>query len=143
MLKHNFILFTKSWTGVSLPIIQKIFAPILANDFISVQPMSVPKGAVFYMDFKYGVVFIWEEELWWEENDEGEWICPQTFADHLVSDGLWQKELDERLIIPRWEVEQQEQHVGGIGNIQKGYGKVYLDDYTADRLNDGSRTKIM
>ena len=31
-----------------------IFAEISAQDFVSVQPMNLPSGLVFYLDFKYG-----------------------------------------------------------------------------------------
>jgi hypothetical protein len=118
-----------SWSGVALPIIKSVFAPILAKDFISVQPMSLPAGQVFYMDFKYGyIVIIWDQELWWEEDCNGNWVCPETQEDHKISDHDWIEQRDERLIIPKWEIEQQEKHVGGLGNEQIGYGKVYLDD---------------
>ena len=36
----------------TFPVIQKVMPPILMSDIVSVQPMSLPSGTVFYMDFK-------------------------------------------------------------------------------------------
>ena len=42
------------WAGVALPLVRKVFAQIASKDFVSVQPMNLPSGLVFYLDFKYG-----------------------------------------------------------------------------------------
>jgi hypothetical protein len=44
----------EQWAGVVLPLVRKVFAQIVAQDFVSVQPMNLPSGLVFYLDFKYG-----------------------------------------------------------------------------------------
>jgi hypothetical protein len=44
----------EQWSGVALPLVRRIFAEIAAKDFVSVQPMNLPSGLVFYLDFKYG-----------------------------------------------------------------------------------------
>jgi hypothetical protein len=44
----------ENWAGVALPLVRKVFAQIVAQDFVSVQPMNLPSGLVFYLDFKYG-----------------------------------------------------------------------------------------
>jgi len=44
----------EQWAGVALPLVRKVFAQIAAKDFVSVQPMNLPSGLVFYLDFKYG-----------------------------------------------------------------------------------------
>ena len=44
----------EQWSGVALPLIRRIFAEISAKEFVSVQPMNLPSGLVFYLDFKYG-----------------------------------------------------------------------------------------
>ena len=41
-------------SGVALPLVRRIFGEIAAQDFVSVQPMNLPSGLVFYLDFKYG-----------------------------------------------------------------------------------------
>jgi len=44
----------EQWAGVALPLVRRIFGEISAKEFVSVQPMSLPSGLVFYLDFKYG-----------------------------------------------------------------------------------------
>ena len=44
----------EQWSGVALPLVRKVFGSIAAKNFVSVQPMNLPSGLVFYMDFKYG-----------------------------------------------------------------------------------------
>jgi hypothetical protein len=39
---------------VALPLVRRVFAEIAAKEFVSVQPMNLPSGLVFYLDFKYG-----------------------------------------------------------------------------------------
>ena len=43
-----------AWAGVALPLVRKVFAQIAAQDFVSVQPMNLPSGLIFYLDFRYG-----------------------------------------------------------------------------------------
>ena len=45
---------SEEWSGVALPLVRRIFGEIAAQDFVSVQPMNLPSGLVFYLDFKYG-----------------------------------------------------------------------------------------
>jgi len=45
----------ENWAGVALPLVRKIFGSIASKNFVSVQPMNLPSGLVFFMDFKYGV----------------------------------------------------------------------------------------
>lgn len=42
------------WAGVALPLVRKIFGQIAAKEFVSVQPMNLPSGLVFFLDFQYG-----------------------------------------------------------------------------------------
>jgi len=44
----------EQWSGVALPLVRKVFGSIASKNFVSVQPMNLPSGLVFYMDFKYG-----------------------------------------------------------------------------------------
>ena len=44
----------EQWAGVALPLVRKIFADISAKEFVSVQPMTLPAGLVFFLEFKYG-----------------------------------------------------------------------------------------
>ena len=44
----------ETWAGVALPLVRKVFGQIAAKEFVSVQPMNLPSGLVFYLDFQYG-----------------------------------------------------------------------------------------
>ena len=44
----------EQWAGIALPLVRKVFGQIAAKDFVSVQPMSLPSGLVFFLDFQYG-----------------------------------------------------------------------------------------
>ena len=45
---------SEEWAGVALPLVRRIFAEFAAKEFVSVQPMNLPSGLIFYLDFKYG-----------------------------------------------------------------------------------------
>jgi len=44
----------EQWAGIALPLVRKVFGQIAAQEFVSVQPMNLPSGLVFYLDFQYG-----------------------------------------------------------------------------------------
>jgi hypothetical protein len=44
----------EQWAGIALPLVRKVFGQIAAKDFVSVQPMNLPSGLVFFLDFQYG-----------------------------------------------------------------------------------------
>ena len=44
----------EQWAGVALPLVRKVFGQISSKEFVSVQPMNLPSGLVFYLDFQYG-----------------------------------------------------------------------------------------
>ena len=44
----------ENWAGIALPLVRRVFAEIVAKEFVSVQPMAMPSGLVFYLDFQYG-----------------------------------------------------------------------------------------
>jgi hypothetical protein len=45
---------SEEWAGVALPLVRRVFGSIASKEFVSVQPMNLPSGLIFYMDFKYG-----------------------------------------------------------------------------------------
>ena len=44
----------EQYAGVALPLVRKVFGQIASKEFVSVQPMNLPAGLVFYLDFQYG-----------------------------------------------------------------------------------------
>ena len=43
-----------NWAGIALPLVRKVFGQISSKEFVSVQPMNLPSGLVFFLDFQYG-----------------------------------------------------------------------------------------
>ena len=43
----------EEWSGVALPLVRRIFGELAPQEFVSVQPMNLPSGLIFYLDFKY------------------------------------------------------------------------------------------
>jgi len=44
----------EQYAAVALPLVRKVFGQIAAKEFVSVQPMTLPAGLVFFLDFQYG-----------------------------------------------------------------------------------------
>lgn len=44
---------SEEWSGVALPLVRRVFGEISAKEFVSVQPLRLPSGLVFWLDFKY------------------------------------------------------------------------------------------
>jgi len=45
---------SEEWNGIALPLVRRVFGSTVAKEFVSVQPMNMPSGLVFFLDFKYG-----------------------------------------------------------------------------------------
>ena len=43
----------EGFATVAFPIVRRVFAGLIANDLVSVQPMSLPSGLIFFLDFVY------------------------------------------------------------------------------------------
>jgi len=43
----------EGFASVAFPIVRRVFGGLLANDLVSVQPMSLPSGLIFFLDFTY------------------------------------------------------------------------------------------
>jgi len=43
----------EGFSSVAFPIVRRVFGGLIANDFVSVQPMSLPSGLIFFLDFTY------------------------------------------------------------------------------------------
>jgi len=41
----------EGFASVAFPIVRRVFASLVANDLVSVQPMSLPSGLIFFLDF--------------------------------------------------------------------------------------------
>jgi hypothetical protein len=43
----------EGFAAVAFPIVRRVFAGLIANELVSVQPMSLPSGLIFFLDFKF------------------------------------------------------------------------------------------
>tara|TARA_B100000809_G_scaffold3751_1_gene4031 strand:+ start:1427 stop:3160 length:1734 start_codon:yes stop_codon:yes gene_type:complete len=43
----------EGFAAVAFPIVRRVFGSLIANDLVSVQPMSLPSGLIFFLDFTY------------------------------------------------------------------------------------------
>jgi hypothetical protein len=43
----------EGFAAVAFPIVRRVFGGLIANDLVSVQPMSLPSGLIFFLDFSH------------------------------------------------------------------------------------------
>ena len=43
----------EGFAAVAFPIVRRVFGSLIANDLVSVQPMSLPSGLIFFLDFRF------------------------------------------------------------------------------------------
>jgi len=55
----------EGFASVAFPIVRRVFGGLIANDLVSVQPMSLPSGLIFFMDFQHS-------------NTRGEWRANES-----------------------------------------------------------------
>jgi hypothetical protein len=78
----------ENWAGIALPLVRKVFGTIVAKEFVSVQPMNMPSGLVFFLDFQYGnskTPFGANGSLYGDRNASGQF----PFATPAASGGLY------------------------------------------------------
>jgi hypothetical protein len=78
----------ENWAGIALPLVRKVFGTIVAKEFVSVQPMNMPSGLVFFLDFQYGnskTPFGLNGSLYGDRNPSGQF----PFATPAASGGLY------------------------------------------------------
>jgi hypothetical protein len=78
----------ENWAGIALPLVRKVFGTIVAKEFVSVQPMNMPSGLVFFLDFQYGnakTPFAVGDSLYGDRNDAGTY----PFSTPAAEGGLY------------------------------------------------------
>ena len=75
----------EGFAAVAFPIVRRVFAGLIANDLVSVQPMSLPSGLIFFLDFTFD-----RERL---GNDQGDSLygtdkVAKGIADGVTIDGI-------------------------------------------------------
>jgi hypothetical protein len=54
----------QGFASVAFPIVRRVFGGLIANDLVSVQPMSLPSGLIFFMDFTERLIRRGEATAW-------------------------------------------------------------------------------
>jgi hypothetical protein len=44
----------QGFSNIAFPIVRRVFGGLVANELVSIQPMSLPSGLIFYIDYTYG-----------------------------------------------------------------------------------------
>jgi hypothetical protein len=44
----------RGFSNIAFPIVRRVFGGLIANELVSIQPMSLPSGLLFYLDYVYG-----------------------------------------------------------------------------------------
>jgi len=44
----------RGFTNIAFPMVRRVFGGLVANDLVSIQPMSLPSGLLFFLDYTYG-----------------------------------------------------------------------------------------
>jgi len=72
---------SENWAGIALPLVRKVFGQIAAKEFVSVQPMNLPSGLVFFLDFQYGTTknpFTSGDSMYGTRNPNGQYPFQTT-----------------------------------------------------------------
>ena len=43
----------QGFAAVAFPLVRRVFGNLIANELVSVQPMSLPSGLIFFLDFTF------------------------------------------------------------------------------------------
>tara|TARA_R110000824_G_scaffold247867_1_gene436921 strand:- start:9874 stop:11538 length:1665 start_codon:yes stop_codon:yes gene_type:complete len=88
----------EGFAAVAFPIVRRVFGGLIANDLVSVQPMSLPSGLIFFMDFTVA------------DNKSGLTIGESVFGGGAVGSELATTGADDLT-----------ENGGGMYNLQSGY----------------------
>jgi len=88
---------SEEWSGVALPLVRRIFGEIASKEFVSVQPMNLPSGLVFYLDFKYGTATAGRStsESLFGGSTSGDFGRTDSAANGLYGDGRFGYSINE------------------------------------------------
>jgi hypothetical protein len=82
----------EQYAAVVLPMVRKIFGQVAAQEFVSVQPMNLPSGLVFFLDFQYGTSknpFTSGDSLYGDTDSQYPFSQADSNLDQLGAGGLY------------------------------------------------------
>jgi hypothetical protein len=84
----------EGFAAVAFPIVRRVFAGLIANDLVSVQPMSLPSGLIFFLDFKFS------------DTDPGRRLG-QTGEDSIYGQGIVGSQVTGGVVLDSAELDKQ------------------------------------
>ena len=116
----------EGFASVAFPLVRRVFGGLLANDIVSVQPMSLPSGLIFFLDFTFNTA-----------------RAGQVAADTSVyGGGVVAKGIQDGVSLDGTITEG----AGGFYDLATGYssptGSLGVDDATASTIADMSDGEI-
>ena len=72
----------RGFQNVAFPIVRRVFGGLVANEIVSIQPMSLPSGLLFYLDYTYGT------EVGGDAAGDGQYSAGQSIYNSPVGKGV-------------------------------------------------------
>ena len=74
----------RGFSNIAFPIVRRVFGNLIANELVSIQPMSLPSGLLFYLDYTYGTDVKGDAQV----NDEGVYRSGDSIYDSPPGSGV-------------------------------------------------------
>ena len=118
----------EGFAAVAFPIVRRVFAGLIANDLVSVQPMSLPSGLIFFLDFTFS-----------DNVDGQDPRLGQASTDSIYGQGVVGKEIIDGVSLNSAELDKQPYGFGSAYSSPTGSDNLTLGAYTfAGGTVDGS-----
>lgn len=75
----------RGFQNVAFPIVRRVFGGLVANELVSVQPMSLPSGLLFYLDYTYGTAVGGDDGA---SNNASTYTAGQSIYNNPVGKGV-------------------------------------------------------
>jgi len=98
----------EGFAAVAFPIVRRVFAGLIANDLVSVQPMSLPSGLIFFLDFTVS-------------QESGDFPTTESRLGYDLSSSLYGGNQVGKGIADGIDLAQQLGDAGGGYNLNNGY----------------------
>jgi len=98
----------EGFAAVAFPIVRRVFAGLIANDLVSVQPMSLPSGLIFFLDFTVS-------------QESGDYPTVKSRLGYDLSSSLYGGNQVGKGIVDGIDLSQQLGDAGGGYNLNNGY----------------------
>lgn len=72
----------RGFANIAFPIVRRVFGGLVANELVSIQPMSLPSGLLFYLDYTYG------SDVGAIDDGEGTYKAGQSIYNSPVGKGV-------------------------------------------------------